>query len=432
MKTALLLCTVTLVLAACGQSPRMETQAPTAGPGTSALRAALPSAPPPDAPILYYPSRDRVLTSGDQSSDDLQWKPVGASFSQLLGRVLHGLVLSETEITDRDGNPRGALLPAGSRVKVLEAADWVNDGSGFRRLYRVQTEDGAAGMRVPPRRPLAGWLRAGAVALILAESNGVQAGVLLRKVVVGGGESEYSLLVVADSRGVTVFDTSYLPFPDEFHPSGVVSVSLQDVNADSRAEVVVEAETIVSLRDLGATPLRWKAWLRRGVDGALVPIFRYNTSFGSDAGFSYTATDRLVDSSGRGRRDLVRVDTDYTVVTGAEPFRTHTVSFFPWNGSQFRRAVLQDLPKIGTISGEHADLHASADAGSAAVATLSRGDRLYVYDRSDFRQSAGSDASWWYHAVSRGGAEGWILGTDMDLSWVDPMITNRAAFLAGN
>ena len=52
------------------------------------------------------------------------------------------------------------------------------------------------------------------------------------------------------------------PFPDSFHPSGVVSVSLQDVNADSLPEILLEAETIVSVRYLGATPVRWKAWLR--------------------------------------------------------------------------------------------------------------------------------------------------------------------------
>ena len=40
-------------------------------------------------------------------------------------------------------------------------------------------------------------------------------------------------------------------------------MSLEDVNADSQPEILLEAETIVSLRYLGATPVRWKAWLRR-------------------------------------------------------------------------------------------------------------------------------------------------------------------------
>jgi len=429
MRKALLLCAVTLVLAACGRAPRAVE--PAAGPSSRAGAAVAP-APAPDSPILYYPSRDRVLTAGDQSADDLQWKPVGAGFPQLLGRILHGLVLTDAEVTDRDGNPKGQVLPAGSRVALKEAGDWVNDGSGFHRLYRIQSENGTPGTRVPPRKPITGWLRAGAVALILAEANGVQAGVLLRKVVVGGGESEYSLLVVADSRGVTVFDTSYVPFPDEFHPSGVLGVSLEDVNADSRAEVIVEVETILSLGLLGTTPVRWKAWLRRAVDGALVPIFRYNTSFGSDAGYSYTATERLVDSTGGGARDLVRVDTDYTVVTGADEFRNRTVSFYPWNGSQFRRAVLQDLPKLGAVTADGAELRAAPDPASPAVASLARGDQLFVFDRSDSRQSRKDDSSWWYHAVSRKGADGWINGTVLELSWVDPMITNRDRFLAQN
>ena len=429
MRTALLLCAITLLLAACGKAPRAAE--PAATPGSTASVELAP-APAPDNPILYYPSRDRVLTAGDQSADDLQWKPVGARFPQLLGRILHGLVLTDSELTDRDGNPKGLLLPAGSRVTVKGAGDWVNDGSGFRRFYRVQSEDGTPEMRVPPRTPVTGWLRAGAVALILAEANGVQAGVLLRKVVIGGGESEYSLLVVADSRGVTIFDTSYIPFPDEFRPSGILGVSLQDVDADSRAEVIVEAETIPSLGLLGTTPVRWKAWLRRAVDGALVPIFRYNVSFGSDAGYSYTATERFFDSSGSGTRDLVRVDTDYTVVSGAEEFRNRTVSFYPWSGGQFRHAALQDLPKLGAVTAEGAELRAAPDTASATVASLVRGDQLFVFDRSDSRQSPKDDSSWWYRAVTRTGAEGWISGTVLELSWVDPMVTNRERFLSQN
>jgi len=281
-------------------------------------------------------------------------------------------------------------------------------------------------------RTAQGWLRAGAVALILAQTNGLEAGVVLRKVVIGGGESEFNLLVVADSSHVTILDTSYLPFPDEFHPSGILNISLDDVNADSRAEVIVEAETILSLRYLGATPIRWKAWLRRGADGALISIFRYNTSFGSDAGYSYTARDRFFDSSGTGRRDLVRVDTEYSVVSGTEEFQTSTVSFYPWDGNQFRRAVLQDLPKLGTLTVDQAVLHAGPDESSAAVATLAKGDQLYVFDRSDSRQSRDDPASWWYRALSRAGVEGWVSGTSLELSWIDPMKTNRAGFLAQN
>ncbi len=190
---------------------------------------------------------------------------------------------------------------------------------------------------------------------MLVESKGLAAGIMPRKIVVGGGESEFSLLVIADGRSVTLVDTSVFPFPDSFHPSGVLHVSLEDLNSDSQPEILLEAETIVSLRFLGSTPVRWKAWLHRR-EGSLVPIFRYNVSFGSDTGYSYTATDRLFDSTGGGIRDMVRVDTDYTVVSGTDEFRTTTVSFFPWDGREFKKAPLDDLPKIATVTAETAPL----------------------------------------------------------------------------
>jgi len=61
-----------------------------------------------------------------------------------------------------------------------------------------------------------------------------------------------------------------------------------------------------------------------------------------------------------------------------------------------------------------------------------RGDQLFVFDRSDSRQSPKDDSSWWYRAVTRTGAEGWISGTVLELSWVDPMVTNRERFLSQN
>jgi hypothetical protein len=281
------------------------------------------------------------------------------------------------------------------------------------------------------KKSLEGWVDSSAAALILAESNGLAVGIVPRKVVIGGGESEYSVLAVSDGRKVTLVDTSTFPFPDSFHPSGVVHVSLADVNSDSQPEILLEAETIVSLRYLGATPVRWKAWLRRArvESGILAPIFRYNVSFGSDAGYSYTATDRAFDSSGSGMRDMVRVDTDYTLVSGQDEFLTTTVSFFPWDGSEFKKAGLQDLPKMGTVSAEQAPLLLDSRADSATAATLSKGDQLYVFDRSDTRQDRDDPASWWYKAVTKTGVEGWISGTLMDLSWIDPLQVNRAAFL---
>jgi len=421
MKKALFLTVLTLALAACSRTPHPPSPAATPAPAAAPVAPApAPSVLPPDERIFYYPSRDRALTRGDGSDNDMQWKPVGLGFADLAGKILHGLVLTDTELMDNDGNPRGALVPAGSRVSVREAGDWVSDGSGFRRLYHVESPD----------KSLQGWVRANAVALILVQDNGLEAGVLLRKIVIGGGESEFNLLVVADGDRATVLDTSYLPFPDDFHPSGILGISLKDVNADSHAEVIVEAETILSLRYLGATPVKWKAWLRRGADGALVPIFRYNTSFGSDAGYSYTATDRLFDSSGSGFRDMVRVDTDFTIVSGPDEFRTTTVGFYPWNGSQFWHAALQDLPKLGSVTAEQAAIRAEPGTGSKETAALSRGEQLYVFDRSDTRQARDDPSSWWYRVVTKNGAEGWISGTDIDLSWLDPLKVNREAFLA--
>jgi hypothetical protein len=417
MRKALLLTVLTLALAACSRTPHPP--APASTPAPSAAPATAPVPQPPDERVFYYPSRERALTNGDDSSSDIEWKPVGLGFPDLLGKILHGLVITDTDLVDKDGTLRGAVLAAGSRVAVREAGDWTNDGSGFHRLYRVESPD----------KSQRGWVHAGAVALIVAQDNGLEAGVLLRKIVIGGGESEFNLLVVADQDHATVLDTSYLPFPDEFHPSGILGVSLQDVNADSRAEVIVEAETILSLRYLGATPVRWKAWLRRGADGALVPIFQYNASFGSDAGYSYTATDRLFDSTGRGFRDMVRVDTDFTIVSGPEEFTTTTVSFYPWNGNQFRHAPLQDLPKLGNVTAQQAALRGGPGPESGETASLSRGEQLYVFDRSDTRQERDDPSSWWYRVVTKSGAEGWISGTEIELSWVDALKVNREAFL---
>ena len=424
MKTALLVAFVVLVLAACARTGKPVTAAaPPAQVPDTGRSTTSPSTRPLEERLLYFPSSDRVLTGGDNTSDDMQWQALGASLPALLGDVLYGLVLADTPLTDRDGNSIGTMLPETSRVAVLEAGDWAALGQDFHRLYRVSLKaDG---------KTIEGWIDSAAVALMLAESNRLAVGVLPRKIVVGGGESEYSILVIVDGRHATLVDTSVFPFPDSFHPSGVVSVSLQDVNADSLPEILLEAETIVSVRYLGATPVRWKAWLRRR-EGALIPIFRYNVSFGSDAGYSYTATDRAFDSSGGGMHDMVRVDTDYTLVNGPDEFRTTTVSFFPWDGNEFKKATLQDLPKMGTVIADQAALLAGADSGSATLAALSKGDQLYVFDRSDTRQSRDDPVSWWYEAVTKGGVEGWINGTGIELSWIDPLKLNRSAFLGGN
>jgi len=407
MKKALLGILVVLAFSACsrGQPPASRTPAP--GPAS------------PEDRIVYYPSTDRVLAGGDDSSDDIQWKPLGIRMPADLARVHHALVLSDTALTDMDGNSKGSLVRAGSRVSVRDVGRWQRFGSAFSRLYQIQGAD--------PR--VHGWIDSDKAALILAETPGLQVGILPRKIVIGGGEAEYNLLVVADADHVTILDTSFLPFPDEFHPSGVLGVSLVDANRDPRAEITLEAETIVSLRDLGSTPVKWKAWLRRGAIGALVSIFRYNESFGSDSGYAYSATDRLLDSTGSGGRGAVRVDTDYTLVTGDQEFHNRTVSFYPWNGNEFRHEPLEDLPRLGTVTVPQAVLRASASDHGDTVATLARGDQLYVSDRSDAPQSATDPASWWYLATTKSGIDGWLNGTSLDLSWIDPLKTNRDGFL---
>ena len=248
MKKALLIASVALVLAACTRTEKLTPAAATQAqvqvqvqaqvPAPDDGRSAIPR--PLEERVLYLPSADRALASGDNSSDDMHWQALGTPLPALLGEVLYGLVLTDTELSDKDGNPTGNMLPETSRVSVLEASDWQAQGAGFQRSYRVSLK--AAGKIVE------GWIDSSAVALMLAESGGLAAGVLPRKIVVGGGESEYSLLVIFDGRHVTIVDTSVFPFPDSFHPSGVVSVSLQDVNADSLPEILLEAETIVSLR----------------------------------------------------------------------------------------------------------------------------------------------------------------------------------------
>jgi hypothetical protein len=417
MNKAMLLGSIMLALIACSRTDK-SIQSPT--------RDAVFDRSPASSPrsfeehLLFYPDRERVLTSGDNSNDDMSWQSLGITLSTHLADVLYGLTLVDTPLMDRDGNSKGTLIPEASRFTLLEAGQWQQWGTDFRRLYRVRTHGG--------QNSAQGWIDSSAAALILTEANGLAVGIVPRKIVIGGGESEYSLLALADGQHVTLVDTSIFQFPDSFHPSGVLQVSLEDVNADSQPEVLLEAETIVSLRFLGETPLRWKAWLRRR-EGTLVPIFRYNVSFGSDAGYSYSATERAFDSNGSGMRDLVRVDTSYTFVSGQEEFRATTVSFYPWNGNEFRRATLQDLPKMGIVSTDHAPLFAQSDARSQVLASLSKGEQLFIFDRSDTYQSRDDPSSWWYKAVTKLGTEGWVSGTVIKLSWIDPLKFNRAVFL---
>ena len=74
-------------------------------------------------------------------------------------------------------------------------------------------------------------------------------------------------------------------------------MAIEDVNGDGVPEVVVQAQTIVSLQFLGSSPLSWEAWLREK-GGSWGAIFRYNVGYGTDQGNSYAATRRAFSSSG--------------------------------------------------------------------------------------------------------------------------------------
>ena len=145
----------------------------------------------------------------------MHWQPLGVSFPALLGEVRYGLVLTDTPLTDKDGNATGILLPETARVTVLEAGDWVPLGSDFHRSYRVSFK--AAGKTVQ------GWIDSAAAALILAQNGrGLAVGVLPRKIVVGGGESEYSLLVGLGRRGTRRSST---PAPFRFPTPSIPTAS---------------------------------------------------------------------------------------------------------------------------------------------------------------------------------------------------------------
>ena len=69
------------------------------------------SARPLEERVLYYPDRERVLTSGDGSGDDMHWQTLGMSFPALLADVRYGLTLTDTPLVDKDGNSKGILIP---------------------------------------------------------------------------------------------------------------------------------------------------------------------------------------------------------------------------------------------------------------------------------------------------------------------------------
>ncbi len=348
---------------------------------------------------------------GEEQSVGIEWTPVGMRFPADLGQVRYGLVFTASAFLDRNGRPLGRTVAAGSRVEVLAAAAWSAAKGAFHRLYRV--------LLGSDRRE--GWIDGAAVALITDARGALAVGVVPRKIVVDGGDSEYSLLAVSNAGRVTLIDTSSFPFADAFHLSGVRSAAVAEVNGSP--VIVLRGETIVSLGYLGATPLAWVAWLAER-DGAWSPILLYNESYATDAGYSYRTTMRTVDSPGS--PGTVRLDTEYVLGSGATEFRSRTVSFYPWTGSSYRKAPLEDLPRRGTVTGEAASLREAPASDAAVEQQLVRGDELFVFDRADAREGS---SPWWYRAISREGMEGWISGADVSLSWIDPLRVNRAVFL---
>ena len=369
---------------------------------------------------VYVPSRERVLARGDADEILTSWLPLGATFESARGAILHGLLLSEASLGE-------TTLPALSRVAVKAASGWEKPQGSYRRSYAVQALDGSS-----PE----GTADSSQCVLVVAESGGVSVGFVERKIDIAGGESLYNVLAIVSEetapRGgaITLIDTSAWVFPDSFHPSGVRAASIGDLNGDGAAEIVVTAETIVSLTYLGATPLAWECWLapRAGAaqPGGWAPIFLFNQGFATDEGASYAATRRLIDSNGDGVMDTVKVMTEIEETGEEKTFANTIVSFFVWNGVRYEKQAAQELPRQGTVTADSSTLLADMSMESGTVAALPRGALLYVYDRSD-------SSPVWYRAVSREGAkgaEGWIPGADLQLSWIDPLRVNRETFLS--
>jgi hypothetical protein len=376
------------------------------------------------------------------------WRSLGASLPSAEKTVLHGLLVTGTTVfSDQRRTTVTGRLERLARVEMIESGDWEREDSAFHRSYKIWGEaDGAA---------VEGYVDSSAVALITVEAGDLAAGFLERKIAIAGGESSYNLLVIAEGDSVTLADTSVWVFPDSFHPSGMLRVSIEDANADGATEVVVEAETIVSLQYLGATPLRWEAWLRRGISadsrrrgipadsgrrgipadsrrrggGGWAPIFQYTASFATDEGDSYSATRRALDSSGAGFKDTVKVTVEHEQVTDDTEFRNTIVSFYLWNGSAYRKDGAQDLPKQGTARADGAGLSMTPGGEAALVETLRGGDLLYVFDRSDTRERWGETHVFWYRALAKDGIEGWVPASSVELSWIDPLKVNRETWL---
>jgi hypothetical protein len=367
--------------------------------------------------LRYVPSRERVLERGDADEIVTSWLPIGATFESARAQILHGRLISEASFGETSLSPL-------ARVAVKAASEWKKAAGAYGRSYVAQALDESA---------VEGTVDSATCALIIAETDGLSVGFVERMIDIAGGESRYNVLaIVAEEAGsqggaITLIDTSAWIFPDSFHPSGVLAASIADINGDGAAEIVVSGQTIVSLSYLGATPLAWECWLSAGrgdsAAGLSTPIFLFNQDFATDEGYAYAASRRLIDSDGDGVMDTVRVTTAIEEVDEERTFANTIVSFFFWNGTRYEKQAAQELPRQGTVIADGATLFADPSMESGIVAALPQGALVYVLDRSDSPPP-------WYRAVSREGAEGWIAGSDIQLSWIDPLKVNREVFLS--
>jgi hypothetical protein len=368
--------------------------------------------------VDLVPSRQRVFMQSDSEPAVTSWLPLGMPFASAKASILYGLLIKDAPVLDAEHKPVGRVLPRGSRVAVREATAWERAGREYRRWYSVRRQGSGK----------EDWVDSSAVVLITAQSGPLSGGFLERKISIAGGESEYNVLALCDGDAVSLIDTSSLVFPDAFHPSGVTSVSFEDVNSDGVLEAVVDAQTIVSLQFLGASPLAWEAWLQKKA-GSWRTIFRYNSGYGTDQGNSYTATRRAFSSTGGRFLDTVKVTTNLMETMGQGVFATTTQAFFRWNGTVYKEDLATTLPQEASVTAGSAEVIALPQADGAAVETLHAGDVLYVFDRGDTQQTVGGNAGFWLHVTTRAGKDGWIHSSVVKLAKIDPLKVNREVFL---
>ena len=377
-----------------------------------------PSNPGRLATVDLVPSRQRVFSQNDSEAPVTTWLPLGMSYASTKSSVLYGLLVEDAPALDGTHAPVGRTLHRGLRVVVRDATEWERAGATYRKWYEVGREGSST----------LDWVDSSFVALITAQDGNLKGGFLERKVSIAGGESEYNVLVLCDGDAVSLIDTSALVFPNAFHPSGVTSVSFQDVNGDGAREAVVQAQTIVSLQFLGASPLSWDAWMKEK-KSSWDAIFRFNSGYGTDQGNSYTATQRAFSSTGAGFLDTVKVTTNLMETTNQGVFSATTETFFLWNGTVYKQDPSWGMPQEASVTSASAELKVTPQQTGDLVTKLKVGEELFVFDRGDVRESAAREDGFWLHATDRAGKDGWVRSELVKLSKIDPLKVNREIFL---